>query len=399
MKRLPPVLFVFCLLIRPASAQTQETPGAAYPGALDRIQALEDRVNKLEGAPAKTSLSAFNPAIGMALDTALRSADGKAGFDFRAAELNVEAPIDPFLKGWAVITGSNNNAKPVNVEEAALETTSLPCNLTVRGGRLFADFGRLAHFHDHELPVIARPRSLDAYIGGETRADGLEASYLFPMDAYLNATLGMLDKLGAGNDRQDPAGSRSLSEFTYTGRLSAYADLGLNHSLDLGVSEAWTPKRSVSDTAGLGINTVKDTWRTLTGLDLTYRYAPVQGGLYRGMVWGTEVLQNDERRFNPATMLPTARVRAYSGYSYIWVKTGLRWRPGIMADMTEDLDQAGKLLKTYTAFATFDLTEFQRLRVAYARTTNNVPGMPRSDAVAFQWTGVLGHHVHGFRDR
>ena len=41
-------------------------------------------------------------------------------------------------------------------------------------GRLFANFGRLAHFHDHELPVVDRPRSLDTFMGGEDFAYYLE---------------------------------------------------------------------------------------------------------------------------------------------------------------------------------------------------------------------------------
>lgn len=379
----------------------------------ERIQALEERLSKLEGAPAKTSLSAFNPAIGMALDLVQRNQDGKAAFLFRSAELNVEAPIDPFLKGWAVITGSNGttaNGNPtVDVEEAALETTSLR-SLTVRGGRLFASFGRLAHFHDHELPVVDRPRSLDTFIGGETRADGVEASYLFPTDTYVSAVFGMYDKIGTSNARTDPSGARPLDQFTYLGRLSTYKDIGDDHSVELGVDSAWTPKRQLTD-PGTGVVTRRDTWRTLNGVDFTYRYQPSQGGLYRGVIWGTEAMQNDERRFDPATCpnpataadpsscAATGRVRAYSGFSYVQVKLGRGWRAGVLVDLSEDLDAARQLTKTYTAFATYDLTEFQRLRAAYSRVDNNVPGRLRNDVIALQWTGVLGHHVHGFRDR
>lgn len=386
------IAFLSIIFLLPLAAIAQEMPDAK-----DRLKAVEDRLTALEGAPAKTSLSAFNPAMGMSIDMAFKNTDGKNSFLFRAAELNIEAPIDPYLKGWAIITASNGNPA-IDAEEATLETTSLPYNLTVRGGRLFADFGRLAHFHDHELPVIDRPRSLDSYIGGETRADGLEASVLFPMDTYLNATFGAYDKMGAGNARQDPAGSRSGYEFTYLSRLHAYFDLTDNHSVDLGISEAWTPKRFMSDTAGLGINTFKNTWRTLTGMDLTYRYVPVSGGVYRNIIWGTEALVNNERRFS-ANNLPTDRVRAFAGYSYVQFKLGLHWRPGVMVDMTEDQDTARSITKTYTGFLTYDVTEFQRLRATYARAINNVPGRLKSDTVGLQWTGILGHHVHGFRDR
>lgn len=398
---------MFLLLLAPLAARAQGGPPE------ERLKALEDRLDKLEGAPAKTSLSALNPAMGLALDLAYRHADDRANFQFRAAEVSAAAPIDPFLKGWVVLNGTPEG---VGVEEAALQTTALPHSLTVTGGRLFASFGRLAHFHDHELPAVERPRSLDAFIGGETQADGAEASYLFPTPFYLNAVVGAYNKLGGENARADNAISRSLDSFTYLGRLGTYADLGDDHSLELGTSLAWTPKRFVQDTSvpgadfnadgvpdapneTAGIVTRKNTWRTLGGVDLTYRYQPARGGLYRGAVWGTEVMQNNERRFDPATNLPADRVRSYGGFSYLWVRLGRRWCAGALVDLTEDLDQARRLTRTYTAFLTYHATEFQRLRLAYSRVTNNVPGRINNDVVALQWTGVVGHHVHGFRDR
>lgn len=385
------------LLLAPLAAAAEEAPA---PDAESRLKALESRLEKLEGAPAKASLSSFNPAIGMALDFAYSQAHDKGNFAFRAAELNVEAPIDPFLKGWGIITGSNSG---VDIEEAALETTSLPCSLTARGGRLFADFGRMAHFHDHELPVIDRPRSLDAYVGGETQADGVELSWLAPTSTFLNATVGMYNKMGADNvDRATNDVPRNPNKFTYLGRLSTSVELGDDHSIDLGVSSAWTPRRTVvEDIAATGRAvaevTKKNTWRTLHGADLTYRWQPATGGLYKGALWGTEVLQNDDRRFKNG--LPTDRVKAWAGYSFVQLKLGRHWRPGAMLDVTEDIDRARRNTKTLTAFLTYDVTEFQRLRASYSRVTDNVPGSLHNDVVGIQWTGVLGHHVHGFRDR
>ena len=402
-------LLTLSLLLLSAAARAEE-PGAS---AEARIKSLEDRLGKIEGAPAKTSLSAFNPAMGAALDFTYSHANGASNVNFRAAELNIEAPIDPFLKGWIILTGS---PKEVGIEEASLQTTALPHNLTVTGGRLFASFGRLAHFHDHELPVIDRPRSLDTFIGGETQADGVEVSYLFPTPFYLTATAGAYDKLGAENARADNAAARPMDGFTYLGRLAAYTDLGDDHSVELGVSEAWTPKRFVMDTSvagtdynldgtpdapntSAGLQTRKNTWRSLSGADFTYRYQPASGGSGKGVIWGTEVMQNNERRFDAATNLPTDRVRSYAGFSYIQFKVGPRWRPGAMIDLTEDLDAAKTLTRTFTAFISYDVTEFQRLRLAFARATDNRPAGLGSNSVALQWTAVLGHHVHGFRDR
>jgi hypothetical protein len=274
----------------------------------------------------------------------------------------------------------------------------------VTGGRLFASFGRLAHFHDHELPVVERPKSLDTYIGGETQADGLEVNYLFPTPFYLNATFGAYNKMGADNHRAENATARPLDEFTYLGRLATYADLTDDHNIELGVDSAWTPKRTVVESAAsAGANppiiTHADTFRTLTGADLTYRYQPTQGGLYKGLLWATEVMQNNEQRFDPSSLLPAGRVTSYAGFSYLQIKMGPHWRPGVMADLTEDLDNRRTLTKTFTAVLSYDVSEFQRLRLAYSEAYDNIPGSRRNQTIALQWTGVLGHHVHGFRDR
>lgn len=386
-----PIILIALLALSSAAAAAESAPSAE-----DRIKSLEERLAKLESAPAKTSQSAFNPAMGAALDFAYAHASGLSNFNFRAAELNAESAIDPFLKGWFILVGSRD---AVSVEEAALQTTALPYNLTVTGGRLFASFGRLAHFHDHELPVVERPRSLDTFIGGETQADGVEASYLFPTPFYLTATAGAYNKLGADNARADNAVARAMNNFTYLGRLAAYTDLGDDHSVELGLTEAWTPKRFVNETAVPGISTRKNTWRSLAGADLTYRYQPSASGVLRGALWGTEVMQNNERRFDSATNLPTDRVRSYAGFSYVELKLGRHWRPGVMVDLTEDLDRARTLTRTFTGFVTYDATEFQRLRLAYSRTSDNRPTGRGSDTVALQWTGVFGKHVHGFRDR
>ena len=59
----------------------------------------------------------------------------------RSVELNVAASVDPFAKAYAVINASADSQTgeaTMSVEEAALQTTSLPWNLTAQAGRFFA---------------------------------------------------------------------------------------------------------------------------------------------------------------------------------------------------------------------------------------------------------------------
>ena len=106
-------------------------------------------------------------------------------------ELNVAASVDPFAKGYAVINASADRATgeaTFGVEEAALQTTSLPWNLELKAGRFFGEFGRLAYIHDHELPFVNRPLVLDQYIGGESQTDGLQVNWLPPVPHYVSLT-------------------------------------------------------------------------------------------------------------------------------------------------------------------------------------------------------------------
>ena len=162
----------------------------------------------------------------------------------------------------------NGTKDGVEVDEAAAITTSLPYNLTAKGGRFLADFGRFPKYHEHELPFVNEPLSIQRMVGGETQADGAELNYLFPTPFFLRATFGGLNKIGEDNDRIDNTSSRSGSQFTYLGRLNTYFDLTDNHSVELGTSLAYTPSVRLAGDAVGG-------YRMLNGVDLTYRYQPL----------------------------------------------------------------------------------------------------------------------------
>ena len=235
-----------------------------------RVDQVEKSVKAVQSAP-----SALNPAIGMAIDaTAEQRSKAGGTFNFRSAEIGISASIDPYARGYAFFTGSGDG---VEVEEAAMVTTSLPWNLQARGGRFFADFGRLPKLHPHEYAFVNTPLSLERMVGGESQADGAELSYLFTTPFYLRGTIGGYNKLGAENDRLDNNKSRSWSRFTYLGRLSSYFDLTDDHSIELGTSLAYTPSVRIRRKIRTAVS------RTLSGLDLTYRYQPLGSTLHQGL--------------------------------------------------------------------------------------------------------------------
>lgn len=378
------------------SAPTSSTPIVATPREEQfKREVKEDIMRDVKpslAAANKTFPSQFNPAIGLVIDTVGSSQNHKgANFEWRSGELGVSANVDPFTRGYAIINGTPDG---VEVEEAAIVTTALPYNLTVKGGRFFADFGRLSKFHDHDLPFVDRPIVLDRFVNGESQADGVEVSYLVPIRHYLTLTTGMYNKIGAENERVSNLVPRNFSQFTYLWHPATFINLNDSNSIDLGLSYAYTPKVKIEQNGN----------RQLAGIDLTYRYTPLSQASYRGLIWGTEVLYNTEKRPNggfPAEgtestePLNFARHDALGMYSYIEARLSRRFYPGFLFQYSQDIDSA-RGTTAYSPYLTIWASEFQRLRLQYQRLEE--PGN-RENQFFVQWTVVLGSHVHGFRDR
>jgi hypothetical protein len=409
----------------PATAAGAAPPPTVSAEEEERIkrQVTEQVMRRMQpslAAANKTFPSQFNPAIGLIIDNVgSYSSKDRGNFEFRAAELGLSASVDPFARGYAIITGSSNG---FDVEEAAIVTTSLPYNLTAKGGRFFADFGRLSKFHDHDLPFVNRPIVLDRFVNGESQADGVEVDYLVPTASqYLTLTGGWYNKMGAENERVSNEVPRDLSEFTYLGRAATFFSLNDANSIDLGTSYAYTPEVKIEN----------DGARHLAGVDLTYRYTPLSQASYRGFIWGTEALYNVEDRpvggssteaadtalsrfartlgdplaappqpvpFATAASTPSAFKRRESGglYSYVEARLTRRFYPGFLFDWSQDIDHVGGDTLAYSPYLTVWASEFQRLRLQYTRL--EAPG-DHDNQFFLQWTVILGSHVHGFKDR
>lgn len=385
-------------VIQKLSSQPASTPTAPAVAAPSEEQfkreVKEEVIREIRPSLAavnKTFPSQFNPAIGLVLDNVFSSKEKqRANFEFRSGELGISASIDPFTRGYAIINGTPDG---VEVEEAAIVTTALPYNLTVKGGRFFADFGRLSKFHPHNLPFVTRPGVLDRFVDGESQADGIEVSYLVPIPHYLTLTTGMYNKIGAENERVSNLLPRNFSQFTYLGRAAASFDVNTENSIDVGLNYAYTPNVKIEQ----GDN------RQLADVDVTYRYTPLSQAGYRGLIWGTEFLVNQENRpvggFSEGESedpLSFKRKNALGLYSYLEARLTRRYYVGFLFDWWQGLDPGIKSTIDYSPYLTIWASEFQRIRLQYTRFEG--PGNHENQFFA-QWSIALGNHVHGFSDR
>jgi hypothetical protein len=373
-------------------ADTRETL-ARFEQRLDHLEtagaqaAPSPAIAPAPSGPRIPPVNIDNPAISFVVDTLVDWDRRESGWDFelQSGELFLSAPIDPFLRGYAAIVGSSEEG--FDIEEAALVTTALPWNLTVKGGRFFADVGRFPHWHVEQLPFVDRPPSIERLIPGESRAEGVEVTWLAPTEHYFRVTSGVYDSIGE-QDELPPlvgGGDRSISELTWLVHPSTYFDLTDTLNLEVG---------------GTFFTVAQHGARFLYGVDATLRHQPGTSEFYQGFVLGSEWLWNNSRFQNVddtgAVIAGSDRFRRDGGYAYLETFFGRQYSLGGRFDYAQEPFGETDRQRTWSAFATWYPSEFQRLRFQFDQID---PDGENNQRFTLQWTAFLGSHSHGFANR
>jgi len=407
--------------VTPSAAASQPSSIPAVVATQEQIHELNTKVDKVVEAQKKTLLSEFNPSIGVVGETVfsyrtrgnnVTGSDRPGGFDVnqRSVELNLAASVDPFATGYAVINASADSVTgdaDLKVEEAAMQSTSLPWNLTLKGGRFFGEFGRLAYIHDHELPFVNRPLALDQYIGGESQTDGAQVSWLLPTEHYINLTLGLGDKFGT--PQNNPGTFRGGRELDYFGRLSTYFDLTPDWQVETGLSGLLNPRsdaRNGTVTQPDG-STRTEQERRLAGMDFSLRYVPLRNNQFQSFTWGNEVLYSDNRyHFDPDGIANNGdelskSVSSVGLYSYLAYKMDRQWTSGLLFDFVQNQSNNHDQTSAYSAFVTYAISHWNQLRLQYTHTDHqkSISSLRDDDAIYLQWTWIIGSHSHGWQQR
>lgn len=413
---------------KPSPPIEGETAGKAAPAGQmqEQVQELREQVDQVAEAQTRTFPSIFNPAIGLVGETvfgyrskgsAQTGSNRPGGFDAfqRSVELNAAAAVDPYAKAYAVINASADSVTgeaTLGVEEAALQTTSLPWNLELKAGRFFGEFGRLGYIHDHELPFVNRPLPLARYIGGESRTDGLQVNWLVPVDHYISLTAGLGNQFGGDNPPNSVGDFRHGSGLNYWSRLSTFFNLTPEIALEPGISGLWNPRTNAqwADPGGAnppfpsaGGNTFTERARRLYGADLVLSYKPLRNNQFEGLIWGTELLYSDNSYDVSApdgTALPGSTVGSLGLYSYLTYKFHRQWSAGFLYEFMENQVDNKDKTRAYSPYLTWSLSHWNQLRLQYTHTDHSaVSGTPADNAVYLQWAWIIGAHSHGWQQR
>src|SRR5215469_13799538 len=223
------------------------------------------------------------------------------GFNARNIELAFDGAVDPYFEGFAniVFKLDNDNETSVEVEEAFMQTTSLPFNLQLKGGQFFAAFGRLNPTHPHTWDFTDTPLVNGLFLGPDgLRGVGAQVSWTLPVPWYSQLIFASQNGQGStGFSFRNPGDdgmffdrittdreARGLQDFVWIPRFENSFNLSDTQTVLAGVSGAF------------GSNETGANSRTqIYGADLLYKWksSHAEGG-FPFVKWQTEFMY---RRF------------------------------------------------------------------------------------------------------
>ena len=295
--------------LQDAEARRSASAAAASTGAASPTAAAPSQNASAPSAPTATTVpasvpastvtgpNAFNPAMSLILGGSYarlsqdpsqyriqgfvpggESGPGTRNFNLGESEATLSASIDHLFFGQLTFTlGSNNEA---SVEEGFVRTQGLASGVNVTAGRFLSGIGYLNGQHAHTWDFVDLPLAYQAFLGGQYRNDGLRATWLAPLDQFVE--LGIETGRGGGF----PGNERSTNGLN---AAAAFARIG----------DDWGDSAS---------------WRA--GLSYLRTHAA-------------------DRRYDDIDRDGNAVVNAFTGKSAIWIADGIfKWSPNGNATQT-----------------------------------------------------------------
>jgi hypothetical protein len=307
----------------------------------------------------------------------------------REVELALQAVVDPYFRGDIFLGLSD--LEGIAIEQAYLTTTSLPWQLEARLGRFLMPFGKQNVTHRHDLHTIEYPYVIQRFLGAEgLKGTGLYGSRVFsPFGFYQELQVTAVDHLGETEEAlltEEPV-NKALSGLGFSARLRNYVDLTEAQNVELSFS-AMTGKRAQPLSENVlqfnGVNAAIARQTTL-GADLTYRWRPLQQGIYRSFILQGEVMRQlnerrpalPERSCDPivftCTFPPELYDDFYSGprrdytgaYLFGRYQTSQRSFIGTRYDWLQDADADDRTLQAGSVYLEWFPSEFSKLVAGY----------------------------------
>ncbi len=289
LKAAPPRALEAPIAASPSGTANELDALAASPEAV-QTAASQDVSAPADASGSSSNANAFNPAISLILNGSyshhsldsqayIRSGfplvgDGRPsanGFSLGESELSLSANIDDKLYGQITLTASSDNGNDtIGVEEAFIDTTSLPYGLSLRAGRFYSGIGYLNSHHTHTDSFFDRPLVYQAFLANQYADDGVQLRWIAPTSLFLEVGTELFrgDRYPSGGAQHGGIGARTL--FAHVGGSA-------------GSDNEWLAGVSMLKTKAAGADDGFSGDSTLYIADGTWKWAP-QGNFKDGGV-------------------------------------------------------------------------------------------------------------------
>jgi hypothetical protein len=327
----------------------------------------------------------------------------------REVELAVQAAVDPYFRGDVFL--GINDTEGIAIEQAFLTTTALPHELELKIGRFLMPLGKQNTTHRHDLHTVEYPYVIQRFFGPEgEKGTGLWLSRVFaPLGFYQELQLTAVDRIAEKNDSLesgDPV-NRTLGGLGYSGRLRNYWDLNESTNLELS-GWGFTGLREEPIAVAIGNINAANARQTTYGLDLTFRWRPLQQGLYKSFILQSEWMRQATKSASgfipgpicrdlcppvvgPPILVATERTNFGGGYVFARYQISQRGFLGARYDRVQDPDFAGEVTQAASGYLEFFPSEFSKMTAMYERYIPPA-GIERINRILLQATFALGPH-------
>jgi hypothetical protein len=333
------------------------------------IKQLEQQMQAAAPPPAPTaapsrSAPTTNPDISAIGDfRSFYTSQGPRNVElyFNQLEMQMTSVVDPYARANFLFSfgkDSLNGNFSTDLEEATLTSLDLPYSLEVTLGKFKPHFTKVNLLHPHAFDFVDFPSMLTRYFSDEGLfMEGVSASWLVPNPEDFYQELDVDIGRSEANYTLDQGNANRL---TYVGHLKNFFDLTDNATIEVGLS-------------GLSGVNPQQLATTLGGVDITYKWKPVQFNTFQSFTWGTEAIVCK-------TGVPAqADVQTYAAFSFMEYQIERRTFLGAMYDYstppgnTSQQDRTGTFLIRFQPdeFQIFAL-EFQHDNRSYASDVNRV---------------------------
>jgi hypothetical protein len=392
-----------------ASPQAQANPQAAAPVA---PAAPSDNTAAL-AAPEGTggsNANAFNPAISIILngsyshhslnpDDYVRAGfpvvagagPGADGFSLGESEVSFASNIDDKFYGQLTLTAESEDGQDhIGVEEAFIDTTSLPANFSIRAGRFYSNIGYLNSHHAHTDNFFDRPLAYQAFLGNQYGDDGVQVRWVAPTSFFMEfgGELFRGENYPSGGAQHQGVGTRTL--FAHVGG-------------DVGVENSWLAGVSMLKTRTAGGEDGFDGDTTLYIADGTWKWAPNGNTKDGGVTLRGEYFLDDRDGLfiDPTDPLVTSLWNGQRHGAYlegVW-RLNRTWDVGYRYDKLW-ADTEGPFASPFDPYrhtleATWRNSEFSLVRLQLSHDKPNADDSDNAVTVQYQ-TSLGAHGAHKF---